>query len=492
MMCRRQLATTIAAWLGLWARPIAGAGLYAYNTDRTVQVAAQDPESGDIWYSNCNSETTPIFPLDKPNVLPVKSKARNGTALTAAGWWDTQKIIASVFYQTEEFVIVNGYFECDMESGKFIRKGEYPISETAQVDSVHQETGLSVSLLGSTDGYRVFYHNEDRQLMMMSYTADTNWIDGGAVSLDKGAGPAIGSGFYGKMNISAVMPRGQDNMEVTRFGGDDKWHLAAFPQPLNGSYTNNTKPAKIEVSTTVEPQFDLPAWDPKVESIALAVDSSRDRSIFYIGSDSQLYQVTEEDSKWKLASNQTEKIWPTADNSSAGVAVAYQQSSGETWVYYWSNSSIIQAHRKNSQDWESFTTLHAKGTDSSDDTGVTGGDDSSSSDDTATDSSTSSGLSTGAKAGIGVGVSLGAIIAGGLIFFFLRRRAKSKKAVGTHQSANELEAKGDAYDPATATSSPPPQYAKEHQPPTEMDTAPPPAELPQPPVVYELPVHHGR
>jgi hypothetical protein len=82
-------------WLLLvaWIQPCYSYALYAYATERTTQVGIQDPSTGDIFYSNCNSEDTPIFPLDEPNVLETDNKPRNGTALAAAGWWDTEKII---------------------------------------------------------------------------------------------------------------------------------------------------------------------------------------------------------------------------------------------------------------------------------------------------------------------------------------------------------------------------------------------------------------
>lgn len=82
-------------WLLLvaWIQPTYSSALYAFATDRTTQVGIQDPSTGKIYYSSCTSEDTPIFPLDKPNVLDTDNKPRNGTALAGAGWWDTQKII---------------------------------------------------------------------------------------------------------------------------------------------------------------------------------------------------------------------------------------------------------------------------------------------------------------------------------------------------------------------------------------------------------------
>jgi hypothetical protein len=78
------------SWLLIvaWLQPVCSHALYAYTTERTIQVGAQDPTTGKIHYSNCNSKDTPIFPLDKPNILDAKETPRNGTALAAEGWWD--------------------------------------------------------------------------------------------------------------------------------------------------------------------------------------------------------------------------------------------------------------------------------------------------------------------------------------------------------------------------------------------------------------------
>lgn len=67
--------------------------LYAFYTQRSIQVAAQDPNTGKILYSNCNSLDDPVFPVEDPNMLPTFSSPRNGTALAAAGWWDGIQVL---------------------------------------------------------------------------------------------------------------------------------------------------------------------------------------------------------------------------------------------------------------------------------------------------------------------------------------------------------------------------------------------------------------
>lgn len=58
-----------------------------------MQFGLQDAATGEIHHSNCNSEKIPIFPTDEPNVLETREKPRNGSALAAVGWWDSQKVI---------------------------------------------------------------------------------------------------------------------------------------------------------------------------------------------------------------------------------------------------------------------------------------------------------------------------------------------------------------------------------------------------------------
>lgn len=81
---------TMLSWLVLLAlvHTSYGSALYAFFTDLTIQVGAQDRTTGKLLYSTCNSQDIPIFPLEKPNILDTRETPRNGTALTAVGWGD--------------------------------------------------------------------------------------------------------------------------------------------------------------------------------------------------------------------------------------------------------------------------------------------------------------------------------------------------------------------------------------------------------------------
>lgn len=132
---------------------------------------------------------------------------------------------ASIFWQGVDGAIVNGYYECNMTTGKFNRQGEYLISQTAKLDSIHNKTGLAVELLGAEDGYRVFYHNNESQVMMMSYNTVADWKSAGIVSQDPQAGMVLSSAHYGNQNISVIFAQGDENVEVAQLADDRKWRL---------------------------------------------------------------------------------------------------------------------------------------------------------------------------------------------------------------------------------------------------------------------------
>ncbi|KAF4991840.1 hypothetical protein FGRMN_7558 [Fusarium graminum] len=491
-MAPQQIQWLMVPWLLLvaWVQPSYSYGLYAFATDRTTQVGIQDPSTGKIYYSSCNSEDTPIFPLDEPNVLDTENTPRNGTALAGAGWWDTEKIIASIFWQAKDGVIVNGYYECNMTTGKLKLNGEYTISLTAEIESVHKESGLAVDLLGGGDdgGYRVFYHNEDRQIKMLSYTDDTNWIDGGTVSQDTAEGMAIGTVWYGDKNMTVAYPKGTDNVETTRLQKTGNWSLAAFPQELAGKYTNNTGPSKIRMNSKAA-DWSLPGWNSSIEAIGMATDRSQTRSLFYLGDDKVLREAIAIKNDWQMAPNRSETIWPLSDDPSAGLAVAYHQGKGMTWIYYYSNDSIIQAHKNASNEWEDAIALPQTLPKNETDSGSKGKDKPSNQEDSKTEST---GLTGGAKAGIAIGVIAGVLAVGALIFFFVRRRRNKQVPP---KEAPPVEAGGT---PVTPVAYPAPQYEKDTTragdptSPSEMGGDARPAELDNPSVVYELPGNHTR
>jgi hypothetical protein len=208
-----------------------------------------------------------------------------------------------------------------------------------------------------------------------------------------------------------------------------------------------------------------------VEAIGSAVDRSRTRSIFYIGEDRKLYEAAASKNSWHLASNQTKKAWPVADKPSSGLAVAYQQSEGEAWVYYWSNKTIVQAYKNYDGDWEDAEALPQKVP-----TNETHSKTHKDKTPNQEEPSPSSGLSTGAKAGIGVGVGVGALLLG--VVAWLWRRRRNSRTATNRESFDGTEVMKEVPKGAD---------------PSEMDSPVRPAELDHhSSVVYELPGQYGR
>lgn len=121
---------------------------------------------------------------------------------------------------------MNGFYNCDPESGTFIQQGEYTISDTANVTDIHPNTGLSVELLGSTAGYRVYYHDKDSQVHQLSYTTNTDWNYYGAVSQDPTFSQALASLHSGTNNITVISPKNDKDVEVSRYNTDGTWHIS--------------------------------------------------------------------------------------------------------------------------------------------------------------------------------------------------------------------------------------------------------------------------
>lgn len=137
----------------------------------------------------------------------------------------SRHVQSQVFWQTEDNTIVQGKYICNMTTGKLVRDREFQISAAAGVDSIHNETGLSIVNLGEKDGYRLFYHDEDRKVKMLWYTDDDGWNDGGAISQDTAGGTALGSTIYDLKNITVPFPKDSENVELSRLDKSGLWTL---------------------------------------------------------------------------------------------------------------------------------------------------------------------------------------------------------------------------------------------------------------------------
>ncbi|KAH6951835.1 hypothetical protein DER45DRAFT_543339 [Fusarium avenaceum] len=451
--------STIASAIGfvcLLANPVAGlAGWWTWSPDTlTPHFAYQDPGSGDILHSSCNSNGSAAFLSNKPNKFPLKAQPKPATPLAVTGWWDDDlnTPIASVFYQGTDDSIVNAFFTCDNKTGnyKLDPEGIDIVSDLAGAPSVHEKTGLAVTELGDSGGYRLYYHDEDGLVNLMAYDDDTDWRYDGPVSLKKTAGKAIAALQIKGTNVSVAYPYDSNNIAVAHFNQDNKnkWSLESFPTPFDSpAPTNNTDPSDVRLDTSGDSSLKLSSFDNAAVNLGIAAGTKQQSSILYIGKDSQLHAVTSNGGAWEEEESPGAKEWPKADDVSGRLAVVSPLDSSDIWVYYLSGDKVLELHRDGSGSWAKAKTPSSttKNDDSKSDNESDVSDDSTETDGSSgakkSDSAAASpatGMTTGAKAGIGVGVGVGVLALLAAVFFFLRKRRQTPSPGQRKGSVGEL------------------------------------------------------
>jgi hypothetical protein len=85
--------TTAMAKVLLLAQPVLGAmtGWYTWTPFAlTPHFALQDPGSGAILHSACNSNGSAVYPTDEPHQFELEVPARPATPLEVRGWYDEE------------------------------------------------------------------------------------------------------------------------------------------------------------------------------------------------------------------------------------------------------------------------------------------------------------------------------------------------------------------------------------------------------------------
>ncbi|KAK3365268.1 hypothetical protein B0T24DRAFT_724142 [Lasiosphaeria ovina] len=412
----------------------AQAAIAAWWNGIAPQIILQNQTTGQIRYSACNSYGQPVYSYTDSSFLSLNVKARNDTPLAGSGYWDTKKTIASIYYLDEFNNIVNALFNCNMATGLFTRVGTWNIS--AEAPSVNNNTGLSALLLGSTGGYRLYFHDRDMAINEIGYTPTTGWKWNGIVNRAVQSSPAIHAAFSNQNNISVVAPFDDNNIGVTRFGNDSVWRLSTFPKPLNGNVSTNLANVSIAINQTVPANFSLSAYYGKPRGIGISIDHVYSRFVYYIGNDTNLYQLSSKNWVWSPQTNQSNAFWPKADSPNAELAVASDFDTDMVRIYYMVKNQLTEVKYDNGA-WKAWspvagprvavtttstpeppanTTAAEPATDTPEPTAPP----------------SEAGLSKGAQAGIGVGVSLGviALIAFGAACILLRRKRDPETPVG--------------------------------------------------------------
>ncbi|KAK7985109.1 hypothetical protein PG988_002731, partial [Apiospora saccharicola] len=444
-------APTIRSWsrallpLALLASQVSAGAIAAWYTDRMgATMMMQDDDTGLIRYSLCNSNSTPVLPEDKTITLPLfDPKPKKGSALAGVGWFDNTQTQASVWFQDENDDIINSNLHCDMNTGYWSHGGSYTVSGGAKSPSPN--TTLSAVVLGATAGYRVFYRDTSNHLHWIGYlSGSSGWSDYGTLSNDEMKSNAVAVGFTEGNNITVITPKNNENMEAVRLNDDNSWHISTFPRPLSSpNATNATNATDFQLSNKNTPNYTLPAWDGQPSTMGIHIDSKFMRSVFYIGTDSELYQVSDAKDSWALLARQDAKAWPKADSPKAPLAVASNYGNNELRLYYVSGGQVVEVNG-DGRKWQPAKVL--PNFNKSIQVGTPSGNSSSS----ATDGG-DTGLSTGAKAGVGIGVGLGALAVGGAFTALWCMRKRQKRAEAAALAANQYPG-SSAGPPATGYS----------------------------------------
>ncbi|KAF4465982.1 hypothetical protein FALBO_7175 [Fusarium albosuccineum] len=425
----------------------------------TPHFAFQDPASGDLLHSACNSNGTPIFPTDEPHRFNLTVRARAASPIAVTGWYDDdlETTYATVFYQSTDGNLMNGDFTCNWETGDYdiVDEGAYSVSDDAGAASVHEKSGLAVVELGDFGGPRLYYHDKDARVNLIAYDDDTDWRYLGPVSMMEVVGMELAAVQTEGSNVSVVFPHDDSNLAVAQFyeKNKNKWSLSSVPTPFKSPVpTNKTKAANIALDYSGSEPFNLKSFDATTVHLGIASDPDHVLSIFYIGTDKRLREITQSDGEWRIAQGSEDQDWPKADDEAAPLAVISPTGEEDVWIFYQSGDEVIQLQKKNG-GWLEATTVPTEGdnggsskddgssNDSSDtseekDTGGSSSSDGATNNDE-TSNDGGAGLTTGAKAGIGVGVAAGVLLGGAALFMFVRR----KKAASP-------EEKAPAYQPA--------------------------------------------
>jgi len=233
--------------------------------------------------------------------------------------------------------------------------------------------------------------------------------------------------------------------------------IATFPHPLEGDLTTmETAPDDININTTAQANFTLPAWNGRPGALGMSIDKNYTRSVWYIGEDKSLYWVANKQWVWGHQNSQQAEIWPLADSPNAPLAVASDYKNDMLRIYYLVGGKVAEI-KNDKGEWKEWSTLPAP------QPVITKPPPSPSSPAPVVEDDTNRGLSNGVKIGLGVGISLVVLtIAAISAAIFMLRRKRSPSTPGFEAGA----ALGpDEYKHIGSFDSPSTQYSTHGAPP---------------------------
>ncbi len=368
-------------------------------------------------------------------------------------------------------------------------------------------------LLGTTEGYRIYYTDEDGSLSVLQYTRgstdDGRWSYGYHVNQRPTEGrPSIQAGFVNPDRIT-VISSNIDNADSAAVqvctSREDDWliseyhfhvdistelplcsaddHVETFPSetyvmnmegddthrgPFTGPMTNETEPDADLITPTTSSE--LVSYSSDETRLGIAFGAPAVRSVFYIGTDAALRQVQEVNGTWTPVGPATDqRRWPLADRPNPDFAVAHDSNRDNIWIYYYvgndndtdtdagagAGRQLTQVHQSASGVWEPAVALPA-----SNDTAAAGEEPGPQAGDPGSDGGDDGGgLSGAGKVGVGVGVGLGLPLVAALVaaYVFVHAR-RSRRDRDAELAAAHAAAAGPGGAPPSFAGSPAPGY----------------------------------
>lgn len=203
---------------------LTSSGLYigTNNTDWNTQISYMNTTSGEVNFKLSSGESNfTVAQTMNLTIIPATDAPMSMVSMLGTDG----NIYLNLFYIADTSVILAN-LSCDsltctiISNAAISDKVSFPLYETS---------GLAALYLGSSLGFRVFYHNSDRYLTQLSSKSDGSWGHGTTISGKAVAGSAIAAteiGTSGMINVLYV----EDKSEALYYVQyNATWQVGNFP-----------------------------------------------------------------------------------------------------------------------------------------------------------------------------------------------------------------------------------------------------------------------